>query len=195
MPAEINIPVRLELLKGSISELQNILSNLKPNTQSFRTISKYIQDMTKEMTQFQALTSRAFSNQSQFNRGNKSIERMETILDKAKIAMGEIKFPEIKLSGEQQAQWDSLNKTLEDAAAKFDQIKEKVKGNILSDSTTQDLFSNMDPKYMEKNFDQLFDMVDRKTQELSRKMVNAKQKLAEFNGQKASQGKRIESCY
>jgi len=25
---------------------------------------------------------------------------METILDKAKIAMGEIKFPEIKLSGE-----------------------------------------------------------------------------------------------
>ena len=190
---ELNIPVRISVLKESIADLQSQLSNLQVDSNSFKTLNRYIQSMTQEMTRFEALTSRSFNSQNQFNRANKSIEKMEDTLSKARIAMNDIKFPELKLSSSQQAEWDSFTKTLDQAMEKFDQVKNKVKGQILEDSDAQKLFEGMNPKYMEKSYDELFSMIDTKTQQLHRKLNTARDALTNERDKRSAQQARLDS--
>lgn len=190
MNTEITIPVRVQVLRDSIAELQSQLSNLDVNSSSFKTLNKYIQSMTQEMTKFEAMTSRSFGSQTQFNKANKSVEKMEDTLAKARIAMNDIKFPELKLSGAQQKEWDNLNNALDAAMKKFDNVKEKFKQGLLSDTGTSRLFETIDPKAMDKSYDELFNLIDNKTQKVGKKLAESKDKLDDFLLKKDSAHKR-----
>jgi len=52
MTNEVRVPVRLDMLKDSVTEIQGILAHLQPDTTGFRKLSKYLQELTNEMTKF-----------------------------------------------------------------------------------------------------------------------------------------------
>ena len=45
MAAEISIPIKLDILKSSIADLEKVLNNLTPNTAGWKSISKLIASM------------------------------------------------------------------------------------------------------------------------------------------------------
>jgi len=54
MQNEIKVPVRLEVLKDSISQIQGVLSHLQPDSSGYKRLSKYLKEITSEMTRFEA---------------------------------------------------------------------------------------------------------------------------------------------
>ncbi len=180
MQNEIKVPVRLEVLKDSISQIQGVLSHLQPDSSGYKRLSKYLKEITSEMTRFEAQTSNAFSNEANFNKAGKSIDKMEESLSKARIAINDLKFSDIKLDANQLDAFKKLDQELDSISNKLKEVKEKTKQDILSDDVTKNLISSIDPQYIKHSFDELSKIIDTEVDRLSAKTLQATNKLNDF---------------
>ena len=186
MATEIKVPVRLEVLQDSISAIKSTLANLKPDSSGWRALNTILQNMTKEADKLQIAMSKPFTNQAQFNAAEKSIEKMEEGLDKARLAMSRIKFSDIKLTPEQTNAFDALKTELKAIEQEIKQFKVNAKATLQESQIWDDIIK-IDPNAATRTFDDLLKIIRRKNSELQSIMQNAELALNKFN---ADQTKR-----
>ena len=193
MTNEVRVPVRLDMLKESISEIQGILAHLQPDTTGFKKLSKYLQELTNEMTKFQAQTNSAFGSQAAFNKAGKSVDKMEESLNKARVAIQDLKFSDIKLDSNQLKAFSDLEREIESITSKLDAVKEKTKQDILSNDVTKNLISSIDPKYVQHSFDEISKIIDTEVNKLSQKTLQANTKLNDFLSKREAKSSEIKA--
>ena len=182
MATEIKVPVRFEVLQDSINTIKSTLANIKPESGAWRTLNTILQSLTREADKLQITMSKPFTNQSQFTNAEKSIEKMEEGLDRARIAMSRIKFSDIKLTPEQTNAFNNLKTELKSIEQEINQFKVNAKAALQNDDVWKD-FMKIDPNAATRTFDQLLTMVRRKNSELQKEVQEAELALNSFKAQ------------
>ena len=149
----VDVGVKLNVMQSSLADLQKVLSHLEPDSAGFKSLSKVINEMTREMEKFQVQTSKGFTSNKQFDQAERSIEKMEETLVKAQIAMGNLKFSDIKLDANQTKAFESLEQAITVAEQRLESIKEKTKQGIIADSASVNTLARLNPNAIQKSFD------------------------------------------
>ena len=134
----VDVGVRLNVLQSSIAELERSLKNLKPDESGFKGLQKIISSMRAEMEKLQIQTGKSFSSPQQFRQAGKTVEKLETSLARARLAVENIKFSDLKLDSNQQKAFEQVEQQIEAAESKFNDFQEKIKSGIIGNSAIQD---------------------------------------------------------
>ena len=152
MASEIKVPVRLEVLQDSISSIRSLLSNLKPDASGWKELNNILRTMEKEATNLQTTMAKPFGSQAQFNNAEKSVNKLDDALERARITMGRIKFSDIKLNPAETAELNKLQEELKSIETEVTRFKASLKQNLqLSDMWDQ--LVNIDPNAVTHRID------------------------------------------
>ena len=143
MASEIRVPVRLEILQDSISNLQKILNNLQPNTANFKMVERIINQMTNEAQKLQAQLSRPFTNENQFKSTNKTIDKLEESSARIQVILNSLKFSDLKLTPEQQNSFDELNNKINQIRSNYEQFTNEIKQGVISNASNKQLIDGL----------------------------------------------------
>lgn len=192
--AEITVDVgaRLHVIQSSVAELQRVLDKLEPNSTGFKNLQKIITSMTSEMDKLKIQTSKPFGSQSQFNQTEKTVDKLEESLERAKIAIDRIKFSDLKLDSSQTAQLENFENQLKTIKQDFLDFKDDLKSQFLADDFNKAFIDSFNPNLVNKNFDEIVKNVSNKTDELGRKAAEAVNKLNDLK-QAQETGKKIDA--
>ena len=188
----INLPVNLEIMQGSLNDLQKVLNKLEPDSAPFKSLSRIILEMTRGMEKFQVQTSKSFTSQRQFDQAQKTVEKLEESLTRAQLAISRIKFSDIKLDAKQSAAFNGFEKELDNIEKKLDKVKEKVKNDIFSDDVTKSQLSLIDKQGLNKSFDEIEKIVERRTQTIKAEIEGYKAQLSLLD-ERVAKGTRAQS--
>ena len=177
----VDVGVKLNVMQSSLADLQKVLSHLEPDSAGFKSLSKIIAEMTREMEKFQVQTSKGFTSGKQFDQAERSIEKMEETLTKAQIAMSNLKFSDIKLDANQTKAFNELEQAIVTAEQRLDSIKEKTKQGIFSDTAAVNTLRALDKNGIQKSFDEIDAIVENGTKKIEGDLINAKAKFDELN--------------
>ena len=183
----VDVGVKLNVMQSSLADLQKVLSHLEPDSTGFKSLSKVINEMTREMEKFQVQTSKGFTSNKQFDQAERSIEKMEETLVKAQIAMSNLKFSDIKLDANQTKAFESLEQAITVAEQRLESIKEKTKQGIIADSASVNTLARLNPNAIQKSFDEIDAIVSNGVKKVEGDLINAKAKFDELNKAVAEQ--------
>ena len=182
MAAEIKVPVRLEVLQESISQIRSTLANLKPESSGWKELSNILRTMEKEALNLQATMSKPFGTQAQFSNAEKSVDKLDDALERARITMGRIKFSDLKLNPAETAELKKLQQELKDIENEVTKFKADIKQNLqLSD--IWDSLVELDPNAVTHSFDEIVKTVQNRVSKLQAEAKKAKEA---FNDSQAS---------
>lgn len=174
MAAEIKVPVRLEVLQESISQIRSTLANLKPESSGWKELSNILRTMEKEALNLQATMSKPFGTQAQFSNAEKSVDKLDDALERARITMGRIKFSDLKLNPAETAELKKLQQELKDIENEVTKFKADIKQNLqLSD--IWDSLVELDPNAVTHSFDEIVKTVQNRVSKLQAEAKKAKE--------------------
>ena len=88
-----DVDVRLNVVQDSIKAIQKLLSEkLSPDTKAYKELSRILEQLTKQATNFQAQVSKGFSSQGQINKADRDLERMEQGLSRVGVLLGQVNY-------------------------------------------------------------------------------------------------------
>ena len=175
---EIRVPVKLEVLQNSISDLQKILNNLQPNTASFKAIEKIINSMVNESQKLQAQLSKPFTNEGQFKSTNKTIDKLEESAARIQVVMNGLKFSDLKLTPDQQSSFDELNNKIIQVKSNYEDFLNKLKTGVVTNGNNRSLIEALPGKdILDANFSDISSAVDKYVLELQTKVKQAEDAL------------------
>ena len=170
---EIRIPVKLEVLQDSITQIKSVLSNLKPESSAWRELSKILQGMEKEARSLEVAFSKPFSSQAQFTATEKGINKIEDALTRAKMTMSSIKFSDIQLTAGQKGALDDLQKEINSIKSEVTNFKAEIKQSLQGQDIWSDI-ENLDPSALAHSFDDIVKAVSSKVNAYQRELERAK---------------------
>lgn len=175
----ISVPVnlKLEVLQSSLTQLQNLLNKLTPNSKGFKDLQNIVTSITGNMEKLSAQTSKPFINQSQFSQAEKTIENIEEGFSRAQLIANRIEFSDLKLDSSQMAEIENFNQQIEQLRANFESLKETEKVKLLGDVDFSGLKDMMNPNTLTGNFDEVIKQITKKSKELENAYFSAKQNL------------------
>ena len=179
----VPVGVQLELnnVQEVISILQKALSNIKPDTSAFKGMSKIITEMTREMERLQVQSSKGFSSQKQFDQAGQTVDKLEESLIRAQLAMQNLKFSDLKLNPMQENVFKGFEKELELIEQKLNNVKEKVKQDIFNNDISKSQLSIIDPKGLNKSFDEIDKLINQRAQTVKGEIDGYKAQLSLLN--------------
>lgn len=187
MAEQIVFPVslKLEVLQSSVAELRKVLDNLSPDTKGYKDLAKIIDGISNEMRNLQTMSARGFVNQGQFDRAGKSIDKIEESLIKAQLALGDIKFSDLKLDAGQQEQLKQIEDGIAAVGERYNQVKEQTKQELINtDSFKRGLEQIGAGDFINKSFDEIQAKLESGLSKLQEKLAKAR---AEVNNTQAAQ--------
>ena len=175
----ISVPVnlKLEVLQSSLTQLQNLLNKLTPNSKGFKDLQNIVSSITGNMEKLSAQTSKPFINQAQFSQAEKTIENIEEGFSRAQLIANRIEFSDLKLDSSQMAAIESFNQQIEQLKANFESLKETEKIKLLGDVDFSGLKDIMNPNTLTGNFDEVIKQITKKSKELENAYFSAQQNL------------------
>ena len=188
MADAVRVPVELEVLQSSVKQVESILDNLQPHTSSWNELSKILSSMRKEADNLGIALSRPFTSQTQFNAAQKSINKINEALDKVKLASKGINFSDIKLTPDQTATFNQLQKQLADLEKQVTTFKTNIRNSWFQNDNDigKDLIK-IDPTLVTKNFDDIIKIVKQKGKQIEQAYKNTQEIL------KSDEFKNLES--
>ena len=93
----IKIPVSVEVLQSSVSDLQKVLSSLKVDSSGFKQIQSIINAIKKDMDTLQIQSSKPFLNQKDIQASERLVSKIQDRFTEAGLVMSRIKFSDLKL--------------------------------------------------------------------------------------------------
>ena len=181
----VDVGVRLNVLQSSITELERSLKNLKPDEAGFKGLQKIISSMRAEMEKLQIQTGKSFSSPQQFKQAGKTVEKLETSLARARLAVENIKFSDLKLDSNQQKAFEQVEHQIEAAESKFNDFQEKIKSGIIGNSAIQDGLQLIKTSDLQKSFDELDKIIDKSVATNTDKLADLREELAKIKEQEA----------
>ncbi len=177
MPNEvtINISGKLELLQSSVNEVRKVLDSLQPNSKGFKELEKIIQKMEGQMKNLEVQTNRTFSSNQQFARAGKSIDNIEESLIAAGLAIKNLKFDDIKLSGKAAEDFESLKNQISSASEELNKLKRTTFFDNLGEDAANALKS-IDTNYMLKDLDAIEKEISGKLKSINKEVESAREK-------------------
>ena len=176
MNNEIKVPVKLEVLQDSITQLKSVLSSLKPESGAWKELQNILRTMTKEADALQAAMNKPFGKQSQFNAAEKGVGKIEDALERARIVMGRIKFSDIKLDDSQAATLKSFESQLDAIAQKAKNFKATLKAELQGSEQWADLLK-IDPNAVTHSYDQIVKEVEKRVTKIEQESKKATEAL------------------
>lgn len=189
----VNVPIRLEVLRNSVSEIEKVLGNLKPESKSFKDLQKIITDTRREMDRLQAQTSKPFGSQQQFNQAEKSVDKIDDALEQARLTISRISFDDLKLSPDQIQQFKAFDDKIDSLRQSVMDFKNEMKGDLLEDADFSKFLESIDPQYASKTFDEIVAMVESKTKAVERALSTSNANIERYQRQ-AELGTRVEGA-
>ena len=175
MAAEVRIPVKLELLQNSLSEIRSTIANLKPESTAWKELQNLLRSMVKEADSLQAAISKPFSSQKDFNAAEKSIKKVEDDLERASIVMGRIQFSDLKLDRSQSDALKDFEQQLKDIENRAKQFKATLKTELQSGVNWNDILT-LDPNALTQSYDDIVKSIQSKVRQIeaeSKKAIEA----------------------
>ena len=108
----VKIPVSLEVIDQSVKNIQDVLGKMKPDSASFRQLSKIMDDLVKSSGKIQTSFERGFSSNSEIKAAEKEIRNVEAAMENLQRLGANISFKDIKLDANQQKTFDDLEQKL-----------------------------------------------------------------------------------
>lgn len=189
----VSVPIRLEVLRNSVSEIEKVLGNLKPESKAFKDLQKIITDTRREMDRLQTQTSKPFGSQQQFNQAEKSVDKIDDALEQARLTISRISFDDLKLSPDQIQQLKAFDDKIDSLRQSVIDFKNEMKGNLLEDADFSKFLESIDPQYASKTFDEIVAMVESKTKAVERALSTSNANIERYQRQ-AELGTRIEGA-
>ena len=187
----VDVGVRLQAMQSSVADLQRALDKLQPNSSGFKDLQKIISNISSNMDKLRLQSSKPFGSQNQFNQTEKTVEKLEDSLERAKLAIERIKFSDLKLDVGQVNQLDNFKDQLKNLKQDFIDFKNNLKTQFLSNDFNKAFIDSINPNLINKTFDDIVKNVQSKTDSLGKTLANVTNDLNEL--QKASNiGKKID---
>ena len=109
----IDVGARIQVLQSSISDMQKILDRLQPNTSGWKQLESIFRNMRAELDKLILQNGKPVVDPKQFTMAEKSIDKLEAAMGKAKLTIDRLKVSDIKFTPEQQSQFDNFKKQIE----------------------------------------------------------------------------------
>lgn len=177
----VDVSARIQLLQSSIDEMQKVMDKLKPDSSGYKELQRIFASLTKQMESLQVQTSKTFSNQGQFDKANKTIDKIEESLIKAEMALEKIDFSQIQVSPEQQAEFDKLKNKISEIKKSLEDFKNSEKLNLFENADFKKFADSIDKNLVEKNFDEVVKAVERKTKEINDALDKSEEKMRTYS--------------
>jgi len=178
-----DVDVRLKVLQSSVKEIQEILNKLEPDSSGYKEISKIIDSMKKDMDQLQIQTAKPFVSEKQFQQTEKTIDKLENSLGRAKIAVDRIKFSDLKLDPQQQETFEELRKKIVSIKTEYEAFKEREKIELFKKSEFKEFADSIDPNLINKKFDQVVNTIQKKTESIDKALQASINNLNKYTAQ------------
>lgn len=182
--ATVDYSVRLQVMQSSVSNLQKVLDKLEPNSAGFNKLDKIIKAITREMEDFQVQTSKAFTSQQQFNKAEKTLEKIGDNLIRAQNTVDGLKFKDIKLTDDQVKSFDLLKEQLKKVNEEVDTVKENFKETLLGKGRNKSIIEGVDANLVTKNFDTILNRLPKAIEKANKEFYAAQQKFDLFSTKK-----------
>ena len=176
----ISLPISLEVLQSSVTNLENTLKNLKPESKAFRELERILKSARAEMDRLQVQASKPFGNQQQFNQTEKTIDKIGEALSRAQITIDRIDFKDLKLTDDQQKTFDAFEQQLKNIQQSVASFKNELKGELFADVNFTDVLKEIDPQYASRTFDEIIKVVEEKSQAISNTLEKSREKLKKY---------------
>ena len=173
----VSLPIGLEVLQSSVTNLENVLKNLKPDSKAFRELERVLKSARAEMDRLQVQASKPFGNQQQFNQTEKTIDKIGEALSRAQLTIDRIDFKDLKLTDDQQKTFDAFEQQLKDIKQGVVDFKNTMKGDLLADVNFKSLLESLDPQYASKSFDEIVKIIEEKSQALNNALQHSNEKI------------------
>ncbi len=158
----IDVGARLQILQSSVSDIQKVLDKLEPNTTSFKRLSAIVNTIRNDMERLQAQSSKGFISQSQFSQTERTIDKIETSLNRTKIVIDNLKFKDIKLTPEQEQSFKNLEREIGNIEKAYISAKDQIKQKLFSNEDTKLTLINFDQNILNKDLDAIEKIVTQK---------------------------------
>ena len=179
----ISLPISLEVLQSSVTNLENTLKNLKPESKAFRELERILKSARAEMDRLQVQASKPFGNQQQFNQTEKTIDKIGEALSRAQITIDRIDFKDLKLTDDQQKTFNAFEQQIKDIQQEVVDFKNELKGNLLDNVNFTDFLKDLDPQYASKSFDEIVSIVKQKTQAIDATLQRSNENIKKYQAQ------------
>ena len=176
----ISLPISLEVLQSSVTNLENTLKNLKPESKAFRELERILKSARAEMDRLQVQASKPFGNQQQFNQTEKTIDKIGEALSRAQITIDRIDFKDLKLTDDQQKTFNAFEQQLKNIQQSVTNFKNELKGELFADVNFTDVLKEIDPQYASRTFDEIIKVVEEKSQAISNTLEKSREKLKKY---------------
>ena len=176
----ISLPISLEVLQSSVTNLENVLKNLKPESKAFKELERILKSTRAEMDRLQVQASKPFGNQQQFNQTEKTINKIDDALSRAQITISRIDFKDLKLTDDQQKTFDAFEQQLKNIQQGVANFKNELKGELFADVNFTDVLKEIDPQYASRTFDEIIKVVEEKSQAISNTLEKSREKLKKY---------------
>ena len=154
---EFDVAANITPIKGALKELKNNLGNIKIPDTFKKSIESTVMALEKEITNFESATSKGFSNIGDFNKANRSFEKISDLFNKLSIQVRDLKgidpnkfLPNETLKRTQSLQqaWIKLKQIVDkgmntEAIEKQNQALEKQKQKLQELQATQSKYQRL----------------------------------------------------
>lgn len=174
----IDVGARIQVLQSSISDMQKILDRLQPNTSGWKQLESIFRNMRAELDKLILQNGKPVVDPKQFTMAEKSIDKLEAAMGKAKLTIDRLKVSDIKFTPEQQSQFDNFKKQIEDAKTAFEDFKKNVTQDFLNTGNNQNILTSIfKGGIVSKDLDEINTKVTERLAELQGKIAEFNQRI------------------
>ena len=168
-----DVDVRLNVVQDSIKAIQKLLSEkLSPDTKAYKELSRILEQLTKQATNFQAQVSKGFSSQGQINKADRDLERMEQGLSRVGVLLGQVNYKDLRIPDDVQRQFDDLQTRVEQATQALENAKKAARDIFLTDSKNVADLSKLKIKADDLDFDEIEHSVKKALEKATQNVQN-----------------------
>lgn len=178
---EVNVKVNaiIEAASNSIANLKReIDSAVNPNSNQFKQMSKYVNEMASNMMKLKNLGDMPFTSQADFKKANNYVNKIQEAEAMIKQIGQGLNFGDMKLTKGQEAEFAALEKELQAVEDRYNAAISKIRANTFTNEFQKDLQTGFGKKNIQGLLNQDLEQVN---QTIINKRDALKAQVEEYN--------------
>lgn len=201
MKASITLGVQAEIenLQQIQKQLQDALQHVNPDTKMFASLNKMLQKTAQALQQLAIDSEKPFSKQSQIDSFENKFLNVSGTLAQIGRELGNIDFSQLKLTEEQQNQFNNLKTQIDETQNSInnfsaDKLKEMAKDSQEMANSLQEFGVNINTNTLESAFEKLDSQIIKMTQNLENLKEKRDEAINAAEGTKTKNAVKLENA-
>ena len=170
--ASVRVPINLEIVNNSLTDIKKVLDSLSPNTKNFEALKTIVADMEKSAAAFAQKMAVPFKSKSQFTSAGKDLDKFMVQMEKFNKLRRGLELGDFKVVDPASLQQiENLKKQLEDAQKEIVKIQEQTLQGLFNNADVNGALVKIDPDITKKSFEEVEEIVNEKVDEINEKIA------------------------